>query len=228
MLNERCYRVDSWGLCGLAVQNGCLVHIAGQIALDPGTLTVPNASASTQAKAALAHVQVCGTSGGQAWEPTNLTHCVAPMAQSIAESMGGDIRNAVAVTCYLTHPSYLQDAQQVLREGGVAAPTAYVVIPALPRGARVEWELLLHSHPVPGMMGCVSGFGFDLVNSTYVLTYGTAVREIGPCTLAASDATGLHVLCTLVGMHMMRVGYRGVPVRRDRSSSNRGCVRRGW
>jgi diphthine-ammonia ligase len=107
-----------------AVRADGLVHIAGQIALDPATVTLMGADAHAQAELALAHVD----------------H-VARAMQAQAQDMHG-VRSAALTVCYAVDPADIAAAQTVYAQRGAGGEAIYMCVPWLPRGARVEWEVL--------------------------------------------------------------------------------------
>jgi diphthine-ammonia ligase len=107
-----------------AVRADGLVHIAGQIALDPATVTLKGADAHAQAELALTHVD----------------H-VARAMQAQAQDMHG-VRSAALTVCYAVDPADIAAAQTVYAQRGAGGEAIYMCVPWLPRGARVEWEVL--------------------------------------------------------------------------------------
>lgn len=67
----------------------------------------------------------------------------------IAKAMnaqGGQLRDVVQGICFVTHPSYIYEARRQWERRTANAIIDYIVVPALPRGALVEWQVWAHSH----------------------------------------------------------------------------------
>ncbi|CAH1792462.1 unnamed protein product [Owenia fusiformis] len=116
-----------------AVQFGDFVYVAGQIALCPATLQLVEGGIIPQTKLSLRHVAMVL----QAMDP----HCI--------------LTSIVSAVCYVTDSEYVRYVQKEWKDALEAfqispkwreAPTTeglleIVVVPALPRGALVEWQV---------------------------------------------------------------------------------------
>ncbi|KAI9024945.1 hypothetical protein CLU79DRAFT_745560 [Phycomyces nitens] len=101
------------------------VWVAGQIGLVPETLELPKPSCFIQ-EAALSL--------------RNL--------ETVIKALDMSLKDSVALCyCYVTRVEHLQMAQAAWNEyieDGVSAPIAFLVVPALPKGGLVEWQVMLH------------------------------------------------------------------------------------
>ncbi|XP_060071126.1 uncharacterized protein LOC132551040 [Ylistrum balloti] len=111
------------------------IFVAGQIAMVPGSLKI--------------------VQGGIVFESRLSLHHVGRVLS--AQSLGCDLRDVVAVVCYITAQSYMDAAKQewtraletchkcddIVDHGDdVSSPAVmFVVIPYLPRNAKVEWQV---------------------------------------------------------------------------------------
>ncbi|GAN05456.1 meiotically up-regulated 71 protein [Mucor ambiguus] len=101
--------------------------IAGQIGLVPSTLDLPTPRSFAQ-EAALSL--------------RNLENIVSVLELPLKA-------HAVLCYCFVSDPTYLPLAQAAWEAYMTTVPpTAYIAVPSLPRGAMVEWQVLLHA-PLP-------------------------------------------------------------------------------
>ncbi|XP_055298173.1 uncharacterized protein LOC129566345 [Sitodiplosis mosellana] len=102
---------------------GEITYIAGQIALVPGSMTIIEGGIRPQCKLTLRHIS------------------------RIAKAMNnGQLRDIVQGICFVTHPNYVAEARRQLERRTTNAIMDYIVVPALPRKALVEWQVWAHSH----------------------------------------------------------------------------------
>uniref|UniRef100_A0A182JP80 Diphthine--ammonia ligase n=1 Tax=Anopheles christyi TaxID=43041 RepID=A0A182JP80_9DIPT len=104
---------------------GHITYISGQIALVPGSMTIIEGGIKQQCKLTLRHLS------------------------RIAKAMnaqGGQLRDVVQGICFVTHPSYIYEARRQWERRTANAIIDYIVLPSLPRGALVEWQVWAHSH----------------------------------------------------------------------------------
>ncbi|XP_049529841.1 uncharacterized protein LOC125948120 [Anopheles darlingi] len=104
---------------------GHITYISGQIALVPGSMTIIEGGIKQQCKLTLRHLS------------------------RIAKAMnaqGGQLRDVVQGICFVTHPAYIYEARRQWERRTANAIIDYIVLPALPRGALVEWQVWAHSH----------------------------------------------------------------------------------
>lgn len=103
---------------------GTITYISGQIALVPGSMTIIEGGIKQQCKLTLRHVS------------------------RIAKAMHaqGLLRDVVQGICFVTHPSYISEARRQWERRTANAIIDYIVVPALPRGALVEWQVWAHTH----------------------------------------------------------------------------------
>uniref|UniRef100_T1DDZ8 Diphthine--ammonia ligase n=1 Tax=Psorophora albipes TaxID=869069 RepID=T1DDZ8_9DIPT len=103
---------------------GHITYISGQIALVPGSMTIIEGGIKQQCKLTLRHVS------------------------RIAKAMHaqGLLRDVVQGICFVTHPSYIYEARRQWERRSANAIMDYIVVPALPRGALVEWQVWAHTH----------------------------------------------------------------------------------
>ncbi|KAE8738160.1 hypothetical protein FOCC_FOCC016358 [Frankliniella occidentalis] len=105
-----------------AVRVGDLVYVAGQIALVPGTMEMVEGGVRKQCRLALRHVG-------------RIVRAMDPNTQ---------LRDVVQGVCYVTHPSYIPEARREWEKRTNNAIVDYVVVPKLPRGALLEWQVWAH------------------------------------------------------------------------------------
>lgn len=100
------------------------MYFSGQIALVPGSMTIIEGGIRPQCKLALRHIS------------------------RIAKAMKvhGELRDVVQGICFVTHPNYINEARRQLERRTTNAIMDYIVVPALPRKALVEWQVWAHSH----------------------------------------------------------------------------------
>lgn len=64
----------------------------------------------------------------------------------VMNSRDGQLRDVVQGICFVTHPNYIAEARRQLERRTTNAIMDYIVVPALPRKALVEWQVWVHSH----------------------------------------------------------------------------------
>ncbi|KAI4462634.1 hypothetical protein MML48_4g00017527 [Holotrichia oblita] len=101
-----------------------LIHLAGQIALVPGSMQMVNGGIKQQCKLSLRHVGRLL----KAMDP-NLT-----------------IRDVVQGICYVSKAKYIEIANKYWEECTNNSIMDYVVVSKLPRNALVEWHVWAHTH----------------------------------------------------------------------------------
>lgn len=103
---------------------GHITYISGQIALVPGSMTIIEGGIKQQCKLTLRHVS------------------------RIAKAMHaqGLLRDVVQGICFVTNPSYISEARRQWERRTANAIMDFIVVPALPRGALVEWQVWAHTH----------------------------------------------------------------------------------
>lgn len=103
---------------------GEITYISGQIALVPGSMKLVEGGIKPQCQLALRHVS------------------------RIAQAMNaqGQLRDVVQGICFVTHPSYISEARRQWERRTANAIVDYIVLPALPRQAAVEWQVWAHTH----------------------------------------------------------------------------------
>lgn len=107
-----------------ATRLGDITYISGQIALIPGSMTIIDGGIKEQCKLTLRHLS------------------------RIAEAMNinGHLRKVVQGICFLTDPSYIVEARRQWENRTENAIMDYIIVPALPRNALVEWQVWAHTH----------------------------------------------------------------------------------
>ncbi|XP_037785485.1 diphthine--ammonia ligase-like [Penaeus monodon] len=118
-----------------AVKVGSVVVVAGMIGLVPGTLQVVNGGVEVEARLALRHV-------------SRVISAIAPST---------DIRAVVQGVCYVTKLSDIGVARRMMARLSESQISTYVVVPALPRAALVEWQT----------WGCVENDKFEYEEKGY-------------------------------------------------------------
>lgn len=158
-----------------AVRVGDLVYVAGQIGLVPGTMQMVEGGVRKQCRLALRHV-------------ARIVRAMDPNTQ---------LRDVVQGVCYVTHPSYIPEARREWEKRTNNAIVDYVVVPELPRGALLEWQVWAHignSRFEYEETGCCIGlhrvslrrrWNYENTVSVVVCYVATASSNTGP-TLAAS------------------------------------------
>lgn len=103
---------------------GEITYISGQIALVPGSMTIIEGGIRLQCKLALRHIA------------------------RVAKAMNahGQLRDVVQGICFVTHPSFIAEARRQWERRTANAIMDFIVLPALPRKALVEWQVWAHSH----------------------------------------------------------------------------------
>lgn len=118
-----------------AVKVGSVVVVAGMIGLVPGTLQVVSGGVEVEARLALRHV-------------SRVITAVAPST---------DIRAVVQGVCYVTRLSDIAVARRMMARLSESQISTYVVVPALPRAALLEWQT----------WGCVENDKFEYEEKGY-------------------------------------------------------------
>ncbi|XP_001354757.2 uncharacterized protein [Drosophila pseudoobscura] len=103
---------------------GEITYISGQIALVPGSMTIIEGGIRPQCKLTLRHIS------------------------RIAKAMNahGQLRDVVHGICFVTHPAFIGEARRQWERRTTNAIMDYIVLPALPREALVEWQVWAHTH----------------------------------------------------------------------------------
>ncbi|KAH8368418.1 hypothetical protein KR084_011326 [Drosophila pseudotakahashii] len=103
---------------------GDITYISGQIALVPGSMTIIEGGIRPQCKLTLRHIS------------------------RIAKAMNahGQLRDVVHGICFVTHPAFIGEARRQWERRTTNAIMDYIVLPALPREALVEWQVWAHTH----------------------------------------------------------------------------------
>lgn len=103
---------------------GEITYISGQIALVPGSMKLVEGGIKPQCQLALRHIS------------------------RIAKAMNaqGQLRDVVQGICFVTHPSFISEARRQWERRTANAIVDYIVLPALPRQAAVEWQVWAHTH----------------------------------------------------------------------------------
>lgn len=101
-----------------------ITYISGQVALVPGSMTIIEGGIRPQCKLALRHIS------------------------RIAKAMNaqGQLRDVVQGICFVTHPAFISEARRQWERRTTNAIMDYIVVPALPRNALVEWQVWAHTH----------------------------------------------------------------------------------
>lgn len=110
--------------CYIPLQIGDITYISGQIALVPGSMTIIEGGIRPQCKLTLRHIS------------------------RIAKAMNaqGQLRDVVHGICFVTHPAFIGEARRQWERRTTNAIMDYIVLPALPRDALVEWQVWAHTH----------------------------------------------------------------------------------
>lgn len=121
---------------------GEITYISGQIALVPGSMTIIEGGIRPQCKLALRHIS------------------------RIAKAMNahGQLRDVVHGICFLTHPAFIAEARRQWERRTTNAIMDYIVVPALPREALVEWQVWAHTHNDRFECKYINTFYFSLRN----------------------------------------------------------------
>lgn len=104
---------------------GEITYVSGQIALVPGSMRLVEGGIKAQCQLALRHV--------------------ARVSKAM-HAQGGQLRDVVQGICFVTHPNYISEARRQWERRTANAIVDYIVLPALPRGAAVEWQVWAHTH----------------------------------------------------------------------------------
>ncbi|XP_054259773.1 uncharacterized protein LOC128984473 isoform X2 [Macrosteles quadrilineatus] len=105
-----------------AVRIGDVIYVAGQIALVPGSMQLVQGGIRRHSRLVLRHVD-------------RVIRAMDPNTQ---------IRDVVQGVCYVTNAAYIAEARREWERRTNNAITDYVVVPALPRGALLEWQVWAH------------------------------------------------------------------------------------
>lgn len=103
---------------------GEITYISGQIALVPGSMKIIEGGIKPQCKLIMRHI-----------------HRI-----SKAMHTQGQLRDVVQGICFVTHPNYITEARRQWEKCTTNAIVDYIVCPALPRQALVEWQVWAHTH----------------------------------------------------------------------------------
>lgn len=103
---------------------GNITYISGQIALIPGSMKIIDGGIKSQCKLILRHINRI----------------------SKAMHAQGQLRDVVQGICFVTHPNYITEARRQWEKCTTNAIVDYIVCPALPRQALVEWQVWAHDH----------------------------------------------------------------------------------
>lgn len=77
---------------------------------------------------------------------SSLLSFFAARVSKAMNSHGQLLRDVVQGICFVTHPSHITEARRQWERRTTNAIMDYIVVPALPRKALVEWQVWLHSH----------------------------------------------------------------------------------
>lgn len=102
---------------------GEITYVSGQIALVPGSMKIIDGGIRPQCKLALRHISRIGNA-----------------------NKGQRLRDVVQAVCFVTDPVYIKEARRQWEKRTTNAIVNYVVVPALPRQALVEWQVWMHAH----------------------------------------------------------------------------------
>ncbi|KAG5681606.1 hypothetical protein PVAND_011022 [Polypedilum vanderplanki] len=107
-----------------ATRIGEITYLSGQIGLIPGNMTLISGGIRQECKLTLRHIN------------------------RVAKAMNshGQLRDVVQGICFLTHPNYITEARRQWERRSANAIMDYIVVPALPRKALVEWQVWIHTH----------------------------------------------------------------------------------
>lgn len=121
--------ISHWAPCNIgpysqSTKVGDITYISGQIALVPGSMKIIDGGIKYQCKLTLRHINRI----------------------SKAIHAQGQLRDVVQGICFVTHPNYISEARRQWEKCTTNAIVDYIVCPALPRQALVEWQVWAHSH----------------------------------------------------------------------------------
>lgn len=121
--------ISHWAPCNIgpysqSTKVGDITYISGQIALVPGSMKIIDGGIKSQCKLTLRHINRI----------------------SKAINAQGQLRDVVQGICFVTHPNYISEARRQWEKATTNAIVDYVVCPALPRQALVEWQVWGHAH----------------------------------------------------------------------------------
>lgn len=106
-----------------AIKVGEIIYVAGQIALVPGTMQMVEGGISQECRLALRHVG----------------RVINAMDQNTLL-----LRDVVQVICYMTNSKYIRPARREWEKRSNNAIVDYIVVPKLPRNAKIEWQVWAH------------------------------------------------------------------------------------
>lgn len=125
-------------------QIGDITYISGQIALIPGSMTIIDGGIRPQCKLTLRHISRVAkamNAQGQLRDVVQVFCFVIFFSNS---------ENIIIFffqgICFVTHPSYITECRRQWERQTTNAIIDYIVIPALPRQALVEWQVWAHTH----------------------------------------------------------------------------------
>ncbi|KAJ3272501.1 hypothetical protein HDV01_005452 [Terramyces sp. JEL0728] len=80
-------------------------------------------------------------------DPSLISQCKTSLTSvaNVCKSMKTEISNCISCICYVTNPAYILIAKQLWKQV-CDGPILYLVVPRLPRDAKVEWHLCVSSH----------------------------------------------------------------------------------
>ncbi|XP_074628267.1 uncharacterized protein LOC141886126 isoform X2 [Acropora palmata] len=167
-----------------ATKAGGTIFVSGSIALFPPTMTIISGGISQEAPLALQHVG----------------RVISAM------SPGESLRSIVHGYCFLTSPSFVPVAksawsQATISEDGkqdLPSPVgvmSYVIVPALPKGALVEWHIVAQENQIQcnDVSSSVSRGSF-LVDVQGINVKGTTNNSIAVNFAVDSDSTECHLV----------------------------------
>lgn len=107
-----------------AVRIGDVIHLAGQIGLVPGSMTMIQGGIRPQCMLTLCHID--------------------RLLTAIDSNL--NVRDVVQAICYVTNVAAVKHARQLWEEKTNNAIVNYVVVSNLPKNAVVEWQVWAHKH----------------------------------------------------------------------------------
>lgn len=132
---------------------GEITYISGQIALVPGSMTIIEGGIRPQCKLALRHIGKFAlishmrVLGHPIVANKHVLFFLETARVSKAMNAHGQLlRDVVQGICFVTNPIHITEARRQWERRTTNAIMDYIVVPALPRKALVEWQVWLHSH----------------------------------------------------------------------------------
>ncbi|XP_065203187.1 uncharacterized protein LOC135833358 [Planococcus citri] len=105
-----------------AIKVGDIIYVAGQIALVPGIMQMVDGGIFQECRLALRHVG----------------RIINAIDQNTL------LRDVVQVICYVTEAEFIRPARKEWEKRSNNAIADYIVVPALPRNANIEWQVWAH------------------------------------------------------------------------------------